>query len=158
MKLNRLQAITRATWIESTARHQQGTYEVLVSFDQGYKQESHRSTNLSQCFSNDFLKICTSAFAASPRANTTISILTICWRCKRKLSRTVLFMRFRATAFLMAFLAMASPSLGCDKGLLIARTVKYLSEDFTGFAKTFLYSAGVLSRYKSGKPKSSANN
>ena len=49
-----------------------------LGFDQGYEQESHRSTNLSQCLSNDFLKICTSALAASPRANTTISMLTIC--------------------------------------------------------------------------------
>lgn len=47
-------------------------------------------------------------------------------------------MRFRATAFLMAFLAIANPSRGCGKGLQIANTVKYRSVDFTGSLKTFL--------------------
>lgn len=138
MHLDCLQAITRATGIETTSRSQQRAYEVFVNLDQGYEQESHRFTNLSQCLSNDFLKICASAFAASPRAKTTTSILIICCRCNRKLSRTVLLIRFRATAFLMAFLAIANPKRGCNKGLLIANTVKYLSVDFTGSVKTFL--------------------
>jgi len=47
-------------------------------------------------------------------------------------------MRFLATAFLMAFLAIAKPNLGCSSRLLTANTVKYLSLDFTGFVKTFL--------------------
>jgi len=47
-------------------------------------------------------------------------------------------MRFLATAFLMAFFAIANPSRGYGKGLLVAKTVKYLSVDFVGFAKTFL--------------------
>jgi len=67
-------------------------------------------------------------------------------------------MRFLATAFFMAFLAIANPSRGYGKGLFVANTVKYLSEDLIGFVKTFLYSAGVLSRYESGKLKSLADN
>jgi hypothetical protein len=63
-----------------------------------------------------------------------------------KLSLAALFMRFRATACLTFFLAIANPNLACGKAVLIAKTVKYLSVDFTGFAKTFLKSAGVLSR------------
>jgi len=146
MTLDCFQTITRASGIKTTSGAQQGTYEVFVKLNQGYEQESHRSTNLSQCLSNDFLNICRSAFAASPLAKTTISILTICCRCNLKLSLAALFMRFRATACLTFFLAIANPNLACGKAVLIAKTVKYLSVDFTGFAKTFLKSAGVLSR------------
>ena len=55
-------------------------------------------------------------------------------------------MRFLATAVFIDFLAMANPNLGYDKWLTVANTVKYLSLDFCGLAKTFLYSAGVLNR------------
>ena len=146
MFLDSFQAVFRTAWIKPAIWAQQRTYEIFVRLKQSYQQDTHRSTNLSQCFSNDFLKTNKGAFAASPRANTTISMLTICCLCNLKLSLAVLLTRFLATAVFIVFFAIASPSRGYDRLLGVANTVKYLSVDFTGLVNTFLKSAGVPSR------------
>lgn len=157
MALNCLKAIAGTAGIKAATWTDKWADEKFVKFDQRDEQELHRSTSLSQCFSNDVLKIAKGAAAASPRANTTISILVKFCLCSLKLSRATLLMRLRATARRTFFLAIAKPKRGCCRSLLIAKRVKYVSEDLTGLANTRLYSPGLLIRVCGEKLKSAAN-
>ena len=153
MKLNCFQAITWTAGIKTASRRKQRTYKSFIKLYKIYEYDSHRFFSLSQCLSNDFLNKSGDAFAASLLAKTTISIL-INWCCfNLKFSRTVLLIKFLVTAFLIFFLAIASPSLGCECSFIIASKVKNLSVDFTGFANTFLYSSGFPNLNWEGKLK-----
>lgn len=156
--LDGFQRIAGATGVKAASWPQQGADEKFVCLDQAYQQALHRSTSFSQCFCKDFLNNSRGAPAASPRANTTISTLTICSLWSLKLSLAVLLMRFLATAFFIVFLAIANPSRGNGSWFGVASTVKYLSVDLIGLSKTFLKSAGVPNRNCAGKPKSSPDN
>ena len=156
MELKRFQRITWTTWIETTAVTQQRANKVFIKPYDCNQHESHRDTNLSQCLSSDFLNESSGASTASLRAKTTMSIFPKLCCFILKFSRTVRLITFLCTAFLIFFLAIAKPSLGWSKSFLMANRVKYWSLDFTGLAKTFLYSAGFFNRNCGEKLKSSS--
>ena len=156
MELKSFQRITWTAWIEATTVSKQRTNKVFIELYNCYEHESHRDTNLSQCLSNDFLNKSNGASTASLRAKTTISIFPKLCCFILKFSRTVRLITFLCTAFLIFFLAIAKPSRGWSKSFLMANRVKYWSLDFSGLAKTFLYSAGFFNRNCGGKLKTSS--
>jgi hypothetical protein len=133
-------------------RTQQRANKVFIKLYYCYEHEAHRITNFSQCFSNDFLNNSREASTASLRARTTISIFPRLCCCILKFSLTARLIMFLCTAFLIFFLAIAKPNLGWSKSFFMANRVKYWSLDFTGRAKTFLYSIGFFKRRSGGKP------
>ena len=156
MELKGFQRITWTAWIEATSVSKQRANKVLIKPYDCYEHEPHRDTSLSQWLSNDFLNESIGASTASLRAKTTISILPKQCCFILKFSRTVRLITFLCTAFLIFFLAIAKPSLGWSRSFLMANRVKYWSLDFTGLAKTFLYSAGFFNRSCGGKLKTSS--
>jgi len=83
---------------------------------------------------------------AERRHKTTKSIPSRRLRCWRKLSRTMRFKRLRSTARRAHFFEIASPRRAEERPLSRARTVKQLSTDLFGFAKTSRKSPGRHSR------------
>ncbi len=120
------------------------TDKYFVTLNNCYHNKAHFDTNLSQCFSKDFLNSIGVAASASFRARTTISILPIECCCNLKLSRTVRLTLLRSTAFLIIFFAIAKPTLGWPKLFWTAKSVKYRSVDLAGSVKTFLNSAAFF--------------
>ena len=153
MRLKCFYGITWTAWIKTTVWAKHGTYKVLIKLYNCYEHEAHRDTNLSQCFSSDFLNKSDGASIASLRASTTISIAPKSCCFILKFSLTVRLIMFLWTAFFIFFLAIANPSLGWSKSFFMANKVKKVSLDFTGLANTFLYSAGFFNRNCGGKLK-----
>lgn len=144
MQLERFNCIAGTTWKKTAIISKRRADKVFVKLYEGYEYGAHRFINFSQCLSKECRNISEDACAASLRAKTTISRFPSRVRCNRKLSLTRRLILFLATAFLIFFFAIASPSREWSRPFLINKNVKKLSDWRIGFAKTVWYSAGFL--------------
>ena len=104
--------ITGTAWIKTAIITKQWTNKEFIDLYYCYEHEAHLDTNLSQCFSREFLKDSDGASIASFRAKTTTSMLPKLCCFNLKFSLTVRLIIFLLTAFLTFFFAIAKPNLG----------------------------------------------
>ncbi len=112
--VNCLYGVLRTAWriTTTTAHAEQRAQEILVSSNWDNQEFSHCLITLVQCFSRFEINCALSIDIIDRRTMITMSLAgKRCWFF-RKLSRKILFKRFRSTAFCICFLAIANPSLG----------------------------------------------
>ena len=132
--------------ITTMAAHtKQWAQQILVGSYWQNQEFSHCLITLIQCFSRFEFKRALSINIIDLRTIITISLAgKRCWFF-RKLSRKILFNRFRWTAFAICFLATANPSLGTTPVLLPTSIVILASPTRLLWSKTCRYCAARVS-------------